>query len=319
MKPAVLPALCLTLWPAQGENIVWEEMNPMPLPRAGYIAGVVGERLLLAGGTYWEGDRKRWSNRTDFFDPVGNQWVAGADLPTPRADAACAVHSDKLYVFGGGAEGQATADALIFNGKQWTSAETLRLPAARIYPVAALLGDRVFVIGGLSVAGDYATAETTVWSLPLLGPARQTWTVHESLPGPKRSHFALASHRGRLYVFGGMTAKGSGFENLDDAYEFDPSANRWKQLPRLPVARRAWWGMNVSDGICLFGGYTDKFESEIFHFNPASGQTTLHSLLPRGVADAKFFPIRNTLMSAGGESGHRIRAPWALVGRKEGH
>ena len=111
MKPAFLPALCVTLVQAQGEKIVWKEAQPIPLPRSGYVAGVLSGRLLLAGGTYWEGAQKCWTARTDFFDPERNVWEAGPDLPAARADAACAVHAGSLYVFGGSADGRATADA----------------------------------------------------------------------------------------------------------------------------------------------------------------------------------------------------------------
>src|SRR5437868_5581442 len=64
MKSSLLAALIL----APGA-LRWEEKAKMPLPRAGYMAGAVSKRLLLAGGSHWANGKKLWSNRADFFDP----------------------------------------------------------------------------------------------------------------------------------------------------------------------------------------------------------------------------------------------------------
>src|SRR6058998_475591 len=83
MKSIFLAALILASGALQ-----WEEKAKMPLPRAGYMAGAVSRRLLLAGGSHWTNGKKLWSNRADFFDPSLNQWSPAPPLPDERSDAA---------------------------------------------------------------------------------------------------------------------------------------------------------------------------------------------------------------------------------------
>jgi hypothetical protein len=46
----------------------------MPLPREGYMAGIVDETLVIAGGNYWDRGEKRWTARVDIFDPMIVLW-----------------------------------------------------------------------------------------------------------------------------------------------------------------------------------------------------------------------------------------------------
>lgn len=297
-----------------GQQSVWKEMSPMPEPRSGYVAGSIRGRLVLAGGTYWDGDNKIWSRRTDFFDPDKNKWISGPDLPSPLGDAAAVSHDGRMYVFGGGSDGAVGNSALVFDGAKWSAAPRWDLPAGRIYAVATAAAGRIFVVGGLAKAGDIANAETTVWSRPIENGAAP-WTTHAAIPGPRRSNFGLAASNGKLFLFGGVTATTSGFANLDDAFEYDPGADRWKALPRLPVARRAWFALAAGRRILLYGGYTNTFETDIFEIDAATGAASLAGSLLKGVADARFVLVDDAVISAGGESGPKIRAPWTILSK----
>lgn len=285
----------------------------MPLARAGYAAGTDGRRLLIAGGTYWEDGRKIWSGRTGWYDPARDAWQPGPSLPFLLGDAACASFEGRVYVFGGGAGGGVTGGALVLQDGTWRALPEWSLPAPRLYPVAAVLDRRVYLVGGLPAAGDYAHAAATVWSRSLDG--QDGWRAHAPVPGPGRAHFGLAAWRGRLYLFGGMTETGGRFVNLSGALEYDPAADRWRELPGAPVARRAWWAAPWRSRILLLGGYSQDFSDEVYAFDPQSGRYTLAGKLPRPVADARFVPVRGQLLTAGGESGMKIRAPWTWTGR----
>ncbi len=293
-------------------KLAWREGARMPLPRAGYIAGTDGRRLLVAGGSYWEGGRKLWSDRADWYDPVADGWQPAPSLPVPLSDAGFAGFEGGVFVFGGGAEGTASRDTFVLRDGRWQALAAWVLPAPRLYAVAAVLGNRVYVMGGLPAAGDYAHASSTVWSR---GPGSEgSWRTHAGMPGPARAHFALAAYHGRLYLFGGMTEQGGAFVNLADAWEYNPAEDRWRALPDAPVKRRAWWAVPWRHGILLLGGYTDGFTDEVYLFDPASGRYTPAGALPRPVADARFVLAGGRVLTAGGESGPKIRAPWTWTG-----
>ena len=87
-------------------SLRWQHSTPLPEARAGYAAGVLHGKLVIAGGTYWEGEKGNWtqkifSARTHIFDPIGQSWKRLPDAPSPFGYAASTVVDNKLYVLGG--------------------------------------------------------------------------------------------------------------------------------------------------------------------------------------------------------------------------
>lgn len=57
----------------------WTKSAPLPEPRAESVGGILDERLIVAGGTYWEGSKGNWSQKrfsatTHAFDPDAEKW-----------------------------------------------------------------------------------------------------------------------------------------------------------------------------------------------------------------------------------------------------
>ena len=55
----------------------------------------------------------------------------------------------------------------------------------------------------------------------------------------------------------------------------------------------------------------------MFRFDPAGRRFSVIGHLPAAVADAKFLAASGRFLSAGGESGHKVRAPWTWAGQVE--
>lgn len=296
----------------------WRERAPLPQPRAGYMAGVISGKLVLAGGSYWEGKQKMWSAHVDVFDPQKNFWCASTLMPQPRSDAASVTIADALYVFGGGSNNVVRDDALMFRGGKWAQVPAARLPEPRLYSIAVVCRGSIFLIGGLRKAGDYSTASDTLWVWNPKQP-RKGWRDLPSLPGPGRITLAATELDGKIYVFGGATWDGAnGVRNLNDAYQFNPQDLKWTRLPDLPVARRCWWAVSIKHGILLLGGYTNTYAREIYVYDPVSKSLRQVGLLPHAICDAKFFRVSDYIIGAGGESGFGIRAPWTLQAKLPG-
>src|SRR5690348_10175711 len=79
----------------------WRALAPLPQPRAGYGAGLVDHRLVVAGGSYWRNGQKIQSAQTDLFDPDQNRWTAAAPMPVAVGNAASAVIGGTLFILGG--------------------------------------------------------------------------------------------------------------------------------------------------------------------------------------------------------------------------
>lgn len=315
--------VCLTIiCPAAlsvGSQFEWRERAALPLPRAGYMGGVIRGRLVIAGGSYWENRKqKKWTDRVDAFDPRANVWLPLAPLPEPRSDAASVVVGNRLYLFGGGAGTTIRKDALVYSDGSWRRLPEGDLPAPRMYPVAVAIADSIYLIGGLARANDYSSASASLWRWNLHLPTAG-WEEMPPMPGPPRVAGAVAVLRHRIYVFAG--AKGetaNAVRNLDDAYEFDTQTKEWKQLPRLPFVAEAWWPVLLGDRILLLGGLRgeeNELVSDIYEFQPTSGTLRQVGNLPHAVADTKFFVIKNQVIGTGGEAGPGFRAPWTMQTR----
>src|SRR4249920_930450 len=74
-------------------------------------------------------------------------------------------------------------------------------------------------------------------------PTSDKWTKKKSMPRPAH-HSALASANGKIYVLGGFVAPeksplpiGAAWQPIDDAWEYDPAADTWKELAPVPGKR----------------------------------------------------------------------------------
>ncbi len=149
---------CLKLEVVAGE-FRWSPLPPLPQPRAYGSAGVIKDRLVLAGGV---SDPNTLAGTTDevltldLKDPRDG-WKRGAPVPGgARSLAASAVSDGKLHLFGGcrplgggqveNLDGVAAYDP---GRNRWTA--RAGLPAAMRGPAAAALDkDEIAVVGGNS-------------------------------------------------------------------------------------------------------------------------------------------------------------------------
>jgi N-acetylneuraminic acid mutarotase len=294
---------------AAAQELNWREMAELPRPVAGYMAGVVRGKLLIVGGSYWENKQKHWADLVQAFDRGSNTWSNLAPLPAPRSDAASTTLGDDLYCFGGGSEKEARADALVLHNGKWSKVDGADLPEPRLYAVAITSGGWIYVLGGISKAGDYKAMSNAFWRWR---PGAKKWETLEPLPGPGRISHAMAEIEGNIYVFGGATTGPQDVENLKDAYKYDPKIGKWIKLPDLSVANRAWWAVGVGKRALLLAGYTNDFAKDVYWYDAAHGLQPAGSL-PHGLADTKFFRIGNLVVGAGGEAGPGIRGKWTLA------
>ena len=103
------------------------------------------------------------------------------------------------------------------------------LPEPRSSHDAAVVGDRLFVVGGWQLSGkDESRWHKTAWSMDLTAKS-PSWSP---LPAPpfERRALALAAHDGKLYAIGGMQHRGGPTTRVD---VWDPAAEKWSRGPSL--------------------------------------------------------------------------------------
>ena len=187
----------------------WSTGAPMPSRRYGAAAGVIGNKLYIAGGGT-ECPPCGTTTSTEIYDPVSNTWTAGAPIPMSRELATGAVANGRLYVMGGSSGGAPLARVDVYEpvAGTWTSAAAM--PTARSGAAAGTINGRIHVAGGASGQVFVSVNES-------YDPASNTWTQQAAMPS------------GRTYLSGGVAGQrlfvidGSNGAQVNTVEAFDPS------------------------------------------------------------------------------------------------
>lgn len=331
----------------------WKLLAPIP-DRVGFngmIAGVLGSRLVAAGGSHfpekpnWLKGEKAFGDRIFTLAAPDATWTTHAmRLPAPVGNAACAATDNAIYFAGGldttgclrGAwEMRAKGDGFSF-----TALPDLPQPIG--YATAAVVGGRLYLVGGLDTPASKAPT-SDVWSLELGAPrTRATWRREPALPGPGVFVAAAATDGKSLFVFGGIGFDASGKPiPAKSAYRFDPARSEWQRLADLPEPRvgiSSPCPLVPGNKFFLIGGYAEVFPGATREHPGFSAQTLFHDsatgryengpMLPRApVADrdsptdagpapmigAPCVVWRDLVVVIGGETRASVRTPAVLA------
>jgi N-acetylneuraminic acid mutarotase len=200
----------------------WDASPPLPYavshqePATAMWRGLV----VLAGGR----SRPTAQENVDAilgYDPMTGRTVPLGRLPQPRLGTVAVMLGDTIYTgFGGEFGNHPTTDSLaktVLTGV-WHRAEDL--PVALGEVAAAVVGDRLFVMGS-------GSKHTLAWNLRSgrWDPVG-TWSARPN-PG---DHQSAEVWDDQLVLVGGF-----GWESEGQVQVFDPSGNRWRTGPPLPT------------------------------------------------------------------------------------
>ena len=195
-----------------------------------------GSTITTAGG-----------DTTTTRSPAG--WVELAPMEIARSEHPAVVLDDEIVVLGGLIEVGVGRTGVTASVEAYTPAtDTWRilteLPEARHHGMAAVVGDRIFFIGGYTSAGDPSTA---VWELD-----GDTWVGRAPTPIPVGAASAAAVGQ-EIYLVGGVP------EGLFLRYEV--ARDRWYALAPPPTRREHVASVHVNGEVWAIAG---RWMGEIF-------------------------------------------------------
>ena len=170
----------------------------------------------------------------------------------PRYFHAGAMHGGRLYLIGGltpvpgGECGVMLRHAGEFEEFDPAAMAVRRLPDLPLAVArcgAAVIGDRLYVIGG-STESAARTAAVQIYDFN-----DGQWSRGTDMPVAREG--AVMAWDGKIYAPGGY----DGLTAIRDFQVYDPAADRWEKLPELPVKMSAHNGVAVKGRIYTFGDY----------------------------------------------------------------
>ena len=152
------------------------------------------------------------------------EWSKATPMLQGRAAHAVVVAGKFLYVLAGtGNDGRPVLEVERYDGQAWTREATL--PGHGINaPAAAVLGQRIYLIGGFDTTTNVPTAQVLVYDT-----STHQWSNAAPLPRP-RGGLAVAVLDGHIHAIGG----GNSESTLADHSAYDPATNQWAALAPLP-------------------------------------------------------------------------------------
>lgn len=175
--------------------------------------------------------------------PPGS-WSSAPPMLHARAAHAVVASPDAIYAIAGTGEGGAPVLTVErFDGTAWRDVATLPGHGVNA-PAAALVRDRIYLIGGFDTVTNVPVATVRVYDT-----ATRAWSEAAPLPAPRGGHAAVVMEDG-IHVIGG----GNDRTTLADHDVYDPQADRWHALPPLPRAEGSPAAATMNGKLYAVGG-----------------------------------------------------------------
>ncbi|MCD2426077.1 galactose oxidase [Niabella pedocola] len=306
---------------------------------AGSFAGLVNNRLVVAGGSNfpgggapWLGSKKVWYSEVFLLEKKTAAWKKIGHLPRPLGYGVSVSLPEGLLCIGGSNAAGHRAEVLLLQIKEGVlKTDTLQpLPQPLANTCGVKVGNKIYVAGGIA-APDAGTTTAAFYELDLSDGLRSAqWKALASWPGPSRMLAVAAAVGDDFYLFSGARLVNGKREYLRDAYRFSEGTG-WTKIAALPYPAVAAASplMHDRQHLYLLGGDDgSNAGKDLREAHPGFGKKMLvydfrkntWSILPDISADMPFIPVTTTAVLwgdhwvlPGGEIKPGIRTPEVLT------
>ena len=294
----------------------WERRENMPVSsRCCTAAASVGGEVYVIGGVevnrapHIPNPGDLTLDRVQAYDPVTDTWAPKRNMPTTRARMTAVTFDGMIYVFGGAARrGGKVIDAVeVFNpeaGERGAWKKLAKLPQALSAASAAVVGDKIYVIGGW----DRGAQNEVFGTVFEYDPKEDEFDQKRDMPTP-RGGLGVATFQGKIYAIGGWDFE-EGVLNIVEVY--DPATDTWEAKKPMPVSRALFGITTLSGRIFAIGGlgtFNDNQNDEVLKrvdvYNPALDEWVIDEAipLPRGRAGVPATVAGGKIYVPGGRAG----------------
>jgi N-acetylneuraminic acid mutarotase len=313
-------------------QLKWTKIAPFPEPSEEILGATAGGKMYVFAGLapLWKPKGLVYE-----YDPAEDKWTKKKPMALPSHHIAFTEYLGKIYAFGGFVLPQTGPAAWVPINNAWEydpQADTWKalapMPMKRGSPIAAVVGNKIYVIGGATTRPgtddtfiDPTHAQMVLGATEEYDPATNSWRERSPMPTP-RNHAAIGVVDGKIYVIGGRV--GAAFiapsTSISVVEEYDPASDTWSPpLARMPTARSALAAGVIGGRIFIAGGeFQDPTMMATFRaveaYNPASNSWATMPPLPvsrhglaGGAIGNRFYVVGGDVQSSG--SGLNVSTP----------
>jgi N-acetylneuraminic acid mutarotase len=175
----------------------WSTAAPLPAPRGGHAAVVLGGKIHVLGG----GNSISTIADHSVYDPATNSWTAAAPLPRSEGSPAAVVFGGKLYAIGGRSGFSDFGDVYVYDAAhdRWSKGPSIK---PRGTAGATVYRGAIYLFGGESQPQHAVLADVY-----RLRAGAKAWQKVSRLPTARNYARAVAFHDA-VYVVGGSKTFG---------------------------------------------------------------------------------------------------------------
>ena len=218
----------------------WHFLPEAPHPRLEMAWAVLDDKIWIMGGL-----RNGVAlNTVERYDPQTGFWRAGPSLPIALHHAMAVTYRGEVVVIGGaiGSADDASNKVFALRDGGWVELPSLR--HARLAAAAAVVGDKLVVVGGQNA--NQLVSQTEVFD-------GSSWKDAANLPTP-REHLSAVSDGSYVYTIGGRFLSA---DRASAALErFDPKSGTWIKQLSMPTSDESFGAAFLDGRIVVVGGET---------------------------------------------------------------
>lgn len=246
---------------------------------------------------------------------MASGWSKRFPMHEARSHFAITAYRGRVYVFGGGGKDFKSLNSTgIYDPEKDIWYEGSDMPTTRSGAVAAILNDRIYVMGGGLRHEDGRFEFFRV--VEIYDPETDTWSQGPDMLMP-HDYPVSAIMDNCIYVFGGHhpdATKGGPMTDPGFSFceTFDPVIDAWREIAPMPTPRFASAAVVLGERILVLGGaglreYGFKNFDVVESYDPRMDRWSEAGFrLPWRAAGAGACTCNNRLYLAGGNSGGRI-------------
>jgi hypothetical protein len=205
------------------------------------------------------------------FDTLTGRYERLRPLPIRLNHVGVVAYGGDVFVVGGhgdlleGAEPSAAFYRYSLRTGRWSTMPPM--PTPRGAAGTAVIGDHLYVVGGMNAGRPLATLE-------IFDFTTGTWSTGAAMRRG-REHVVAAARGGRLYVAGGRDLTSDALRIVE---RYDPGRAKWERMPDLPIGTAGGAAVDHAVGLLVLGGNDDEGERVIpavQRLNPATPRWVL--------------------------------------------